>query len=266
MKRALLALLAAFGAAPALAQETAPERDLCTDRPGLGTPACTVAPGRIIVETELADWTRDDSGGVQTDRWLFVDTLVRIGIADAAELQFGWTPFGHQRERSVAGIDRAGRVGDVTLGAKINLASPDGGGFSAAVLPQLTLPVGPPPIGAGDWGFSLIVPLSYALSDTLQLQASPELDAAVDADGDGRHAAYGTTVGLGLSLSDAVSAAVEVQVICDRDPAGGATQAFAGLSAAWQPGDDLQFDAGANLGLNDASDDLELYVGVSRRF
>ena len=42
-------------------------RDLCPDRPGLGTPACTVDKGRVLLEVGLADWTRDDSGGTRTD-------------------------------------------------------------------------------------------------------------------------------------------------------------------------------------------------------
>lgn len=260
MKHGLLA--AALLAAPALAQD----RDLCTDRPGLGTPACTVQPGKVVVETALADWALDKSAGTRSDTVLVGDTLVRIGVGERIELQVGWTPFGYSRERAGAIVDKASRSGDVTLGAKFNFAHPDGSGFSVALQPQVTLPTGRRPIGAGDWGASFILPISYDLSDTVQLQASPELDAAVDDDGDGRHTAYGGTVGLGVSLNDAVNAALEAQVIRDRDPAGHSTQAYGGLSVAWQTSADFQFDAGANLGLNRASDDFEIYAGLSKRF
>lgn len=260
MKYWLLALAAM--AAPAAAQE----RDLCTDRPGLGTPACTVEPGRVLVESSLADWTMSKGGGDRSDTILFGDTLVRVGVGQQLELQVGWTPLGYNRERSGTIVDRATRVGDVTLGAKVNLAGPDGSGFSAAIQPQVTLPVGRAPIGAGDWGASLIVPLSYDLSDAVQLQASPELDAAVDTDGKGRHTAYGSTVGLSFNLTDAIGATLEAQAIRDPDPAGHSIQAFGGLSLTYQTSNDFQFDVGANLGLNRASDDVELYAGISRRF
>lgn len=257
-----IALLLALIAGPAVAQD----RDLCTDRPGLGTPACTVEPGRALVETALADWTMDRGAGTRSDTILFGDTLARIGVSDRIELQLGWTPLGYNRERAGGAVDRATRIGDASLGAKLNLASPDGSGFSAAVQPRVTLPTGRAPIGAGDWGASLIVPLSYDVSDAVQLQASPELDAAVDGDGDGRHVAYGGTIGVGVALSEAISAGLEVQAIRDRDPAGRTTQAYGGLSLAWQTSRDLQLDVGSNLGLNHASSDFELYAGVSKRF
>jgi hypothetical protein len=51
----------------------------------------------------------------------------------------------------------------------------------------------------------------------------------------------------------------------DEDPSGHKTEWLAGLSAAWMAKDDLQLDAGANLGLHGAPD-VQLYLGVSRRF
>lgn len=260
MRRLWLAL--AFAATPAVAED----RALCSDRPGLGTPACTVQPGKIVIETALADWTLDKSGDDRIDTVLIGDTFVRIGVAERVELQVGWTPLGYQRERSGGMVRHAGRVGDVTLGAKVNFAQPDGSGFSIALQPQVTLPVGRAPIGAGDWRGSVILPFSYEVSDTVQLQASPELDAAVDEDGNGRHAAYGGTVGLGLSLTDDVNVAFETQLLRDRDPAMHTTQAYGGVSAAWQTGRDFQVDAGANVGLNQVSDNLEFYAGFSKRF
>lgn len=249
-------------AAPAAAQE----RDLCADRPGLGTPACVVEPGQVQVETALADWTLDRSPGGRSDTILFGDTLLRIGLGERIEVQLGWTPLGYNRERAAGATVRATRVGDVTLGAKLNLASPDGSGFSVAVQPQVTLPAGRQPIGAGDWSASLVMPVSYDLSDAVQIQASPEINAMVDEDGQGRHLAYGGTVGLGFTLSDAVDTGLEVQAIRDRDPAGRTTLVYGGVSLGWHPSKNLQFDLGANRGLNAASDDFELYAGVTKRF
>lgn len=123
MKYWLLALAAI--AAPAAAQD----RDLCTDRPGLGTPACTVEPGRVLVESSLADWTMSKGGGDRSDAILFGDTLVRVGVGKQLELQVGWTPLVYSRERTGTMVDRATRAGDVTLGTKLNFAGPDGNGF-----------------------------------------------------------------------------------------------------------------------------------------
>lgn len=267
MRRASLLTAAVFAGVVSFASPVAAaERELCPDRPGLGTPACTVDRGRVQVETALIDWTLDKGAGSRTDTILVGDTLVRVGISDAIELQLGWTPYGYTRERTGGATDRASRVGDVMVGAKVNLHNPDGSGFSAALLPFATLPTGRQPIGAGDWGAGLVMPLSYELSNALSLQLTPEVDAAVDEDGAGRHLAYGGVLGLGIDLSKQVSTTLEVQVTRDRDPAGHSTEAYGALSFAYQPSDNLQLDIGSSRGLNHASSDVELYAGISKRF
>lgn len=266
MLRLMLAGLSLSAAivAPALAEE----RDYCPSRPGLGTTPCTISPGKVAVETALADWTRDDDSDEREDTILFGDTQVRFGVTDTLELQAGWTPLGHVRTRDklAGGVESADRVGDVYLGFKQNLASPDGSGFSAAISSFATLPVGRMPVGAGDWGAGLLVPVTYDLSEALNLQFTPEIDAAVDQDGNGRHLAYSGVVGLGVKISKQLSTTVEVQLLRDRDPADRTTQALAGLSFGYMIGDDLQLDCGANAGLNRDTPDGEFYLGISRRF
>jgi hypothetical protein len=54
----------------------------------------------------------------------------------------------------------------------------------------------------------------------------------------------------------------------DEDPAGATSQASLDVSAAWTPRNapDLQWDGGLNAGLNHDTPDVEIYLGVSRRF
>lgn len=256
-------LMLAAGAGDVLHPIVTVQRDFCPERPGLNTPACTIAPGRFQIETSLADWTIDRQGADRTDTVLAADTLVRIGIADAVEARIGWTPFAHRYER---GGGTADGVGDVTLGLKANLRHPAGDGLSIAVLPYVTLPVGRSPIGAGDWGGGVLLPVTYELSDAVQLEGTGEVDAAVDENGDGRHLAYSATAGVGVDLTDALTLTGEAQVERDDDPAGHTTQALAALSLAVKAGDHLQFDLSGIAGLNRASPDVELQGGVAVRF
>lgn len=251
---------------PAVAHADDKPRDYCPARPGLGTPACTIDPGRVSVETSLADWTLNKQGGDRTDTVLIGDTLVRIGLTDTIEAQVGWTPVGYVRDRSGGVVSRATRVGDVTLGLKANLANPDGSGFAVALQPFVTLPVGRSPVGAGDWGAGLVVPLTYDLSKSVNLEVVPEVDAAVDQDGRGRHFAASAVIGLGFELTDKLTLEVEGQVMRDDDPASRTTQELTSASLAYKAGDNLQFDVGGVAGLNRAAPDVELYAGVSRRF
>ena len=258
----LPAILLALSAAPAVA------RDLCPDRPGLGTPACTLDPGRVQIEIGVADWALDRESGRRTDTITAGDMLMRVGLDSQTEIQIGWTAYRHVRSRDrVAGTrDRGSGIGDASLAIRRNLTHPDGSGLAIALQPYISLPTGGSAIGAGDWGGGLIAPISYDLPGGVQLGITPQIAAAVDADGDGRHILFGSVVGLGFDLSDAIGATVELTAYRDRDPASHTTQALAGLSIGWQPGDDTQFDAGANIGLNRDTPDVELYFGITRRF
>ncbi|TZG28612.1 transporter [Sphingomonas montanisoli] len=254
-------------AMPASAQ-AADLRDYCSDRPGIGTPPCIIDKGHVSLEIGLADWTLDRTADERDSQYLLGAALIRFGLTDITEVQLGWDGFGIDDDRDrISGTRRdAHRAGDMTVALRQSLANPDGSGLSIALQPYATLPVGREPIGAGDWGTGLLVPVNYALNDRLKLEMMPEVDAAVDDDGHGRHLAFGSVIGLTDKLSEKVTASVEMQALRDRDPTGHATMMLAGLSLGWQPSDNWQLDVGSNAGLNHNSPDVELYLGVSRRF
>jgi hypothetical protein len=241
-------------------------RDLCPARPGLATPPCIVDRGHALAELGLADWTLDRQAGTRTDTLVTGDLLLRYGLDAQGEIQIGLTSFGTVRTRDANGVSHMSGVGDMTLAYKRSLLRPDGGGFSVALQPFVTLPTGGSAIGAGGWTAGLVVPMGVALSDGLSLELTPEIDAALDADGQGRHVALSAVEGLSFSLSSKVSSAVEIEEVHDADPAGHEDHALAGLAFAWQPSSNWQLDMGTVAGLDRNSPDVELYFGISRRF
>jgi len=265
MWRSIAALMLPLMAAPAAAAEEL--RPLCIDRPGLGTPACTIDHHHAAIELGLIDWTLQNDSATRTDTIVAGDVLLRYGLGQQLEAQLGWTAYGHVRKRERTNDTTRGvsRTGDMTVAIRRNLVHPDGSGFSIALMPRASLPVGQTPLGAGDWGAGLLIPMSVALSDTLSLATTPEVDAAVDRDGNGRHAAYAAVLGLGIALTEAIGATAEVSAFHDDDPAGAATTTLAGLCFAWQPRADLQLDVGSVVGLHDAPD-VELLLGIAQRF
>lgn len=249
--------------AAAQAQETE-ERPFCADRPGVNTPPCTMTPGRVMVETSLADWTLDEQGGEREDTVVVADTVVRIGVTDSGELQIGLTPFGYIRRRGLQGfVDEETGVGDLYLAWRQNLSGDQG---PVAIQGFVTLPTGSDALGAGTWTAGVLVPVSFSLSETVSLAATPEAGAAANESGDGRHFYFGSAIGLGLGLSSSVAAAVELSAYRDDDPAGATTQALATGAVAWQVSEDQQVDGQINLGLNRATPDVQLIFGFARRF
>jgi len=65
-----------------------------------------------------------------------------------------------------------------------------------------------------------------------------------------------------------VNLGAELWVDVDDDPSGRVPKASFDLTAAWTPAalKDVQLDAGAYLGLNRKTPDLELVVGIAHRF
>lgn len=262
--RACLAVLAAL-LLPGVA--AAQEREMCVGRPGLGRPACTVAPGHVLIETGLGDWTREDDEDGRVDTIRIGETLARIGIAHSAEFQINWTPYGHERERDATGaITRTARVGDVRLGVRRNLSNPDGHGFAIAVTPFVQLPVGRTPIGAGDWGGGLIVPVTYDLTDAVQVEFTSEVEAAVDKDGHGRHLSHNEVAGFLWNVTKRFGLVGEMQAIRDRDPAKPSVQYLASAGVAWRQSDHVQFDIGTVAGLNHDAPDWRAYGGIAALF
>lgn len=243
-------------------------RELCADRPGIDTPACTVDAGHLQIEAGGMAWTRDAQSGTRTDTMIIGDMAARLGVGPSTELRAGWRAYGRERERDrTAGTTTtAHRTGDATFGLKQNVSNPDGSGFSAALLPSITVPIGRRPIGDGTWSAGMLVPLSWEVSPDIHVQLTPEADAAANESGHGRHLAAGSAAGIELGLSKTLDLDLEVQAIRDRDPSGHSTMALAAASLAYGIGENLQLDVGGVAGLNHASPDVRAYWGIVRRF
>ncbi|SFP34738.1 transporter [Sphingomonas rubra] len=252
--------------AAAWAQDEGPR--FCPNRPSLESSACTTEPGRVHVEFSVADWTLDDDAGERNDTILGGDFLARLGVGSSTEVQLAWTPvaYARTRDKATGAVSRVARPGDARLAVRQNLANPDGSGLSYGLEPFVTLPVGRSPVGAGTWGAGVVLPVTYDVSDTVNVGFTGELDAAPDDDGRGRHLQYSGVAATSLQLTRALSLTVEGELLRDRDPTGHETQALAGLGMLWKYSRTRAFYAEAIGGLNGASPDVQLYAGVAALF
>lgn len=243
----------------------AEDRDFCADRPGQTTPPCTLAPGQVMIETAASNWTRESDPESRTDMLTLGSSLLRVGVASRLEAQVGWTPYGTRWVRDTASgtVARQSGTGDVTLGLTYGLAGANG---PVALQGFVTLPTGGAAIGAGDWGAGLRLPAQLPLSSSIDLTVTPEIDVAVNQSGSGRHLSYGGAAGLGFALTREVNLGVDVALFRDEDPDGVATLANAGLSLAWQAGQNTQLDVGGTVGFNRDSPDGTAYLGIAHRF
>lgn len=252
MKRAAFAIVGLALLVPTVAAA----RDYCPTRPSLGQSACTIEVGHYAIETALSDWERSSD----SDTILFGSTLFRLGLTDRSELQVGWNPIGVARDRP--GGRNVARTGDLEIGTRFALRNPDGKGLSYGVQPSVIVPVGRSPIGGGGWGAAMVAPISYDLSDRLNLQFSPQVAWMPREDRGGNAVVTTATLGLGIVLTDACQFTTEVQF----ENADRVTEHRLALAVAWQVSDDFFIDTGGAAGLDDHTPELRVYSGVSRRF
>jgi hypothetical protein len=237
--------------------QAAAGRDFCADRPGKATPACILDRGHLQVETGLAD----DAVEQGPDALLLGQTELRFGLSRRTELEAAWTPLSLERGAD----DHRTGTGDLTLGFRSALTDPDGPGAAISWQALVTTPTATNGQGAGGWEATARLPVSADLAHGFSLGVTPEADLRRDDDGHGAHLAFSGAAAISHDLAG-LSVAAELWAERDEDPADHITRASFDLSAAWMLGKTLQLDAGANAGLNHATPNLEVYVGVAKRF
>lgn len=254
-------LLALAGAAHA------EDRDFCADRPGKGSPPCVLDKGRFQAELGGVDAAFSRGGGVSVDDVSYGGLELRLGLTSTVEGQLTWTAHERVKTNDHGVVSTVSGAGDLGLGLRWSLKNPGGDGLSAAIQPYATAPTGANGVGGDLWRGGVIVPLSIPLNADWSLSLSPQVEARENASGSGRHAGYALAGGVGRAVGP-VNLGAELWVDVDDDPSGRVTKASFDLTAAWTPAalKDVQLDAGAYLGLNRKTPDLELVVGIAHRF
>lgn len=240
-------------------------RPLSTDRPDTTESPYTVDAGHFQIEASAVAFATDETGGVRSRVTEFAPVNLKVGLSDAVDLQFVFTP----RARFETGAEgretvETGFGDDTQIRLKVNLWGNDGGGTAFAIMPFIKLPTGPEPFNTGKLEGGLILPLAVALPGDTSLGLMAEVDAVRDADG-GYALDFVHTATLGHALVGDLSGYVEyVGVAPGGDAQPYRASASGGLTLRLT--DDMVIDAGGTVGLTDSADDLTVFVGLSRRF
>jgi hypothetical protein len=251
---AALALLLAAGSTP-----------ICTDRPAKANAVCTVAAGRLQLESSVAGWSLTKVGAARAELVTVGATVLKFGLTDRSDLQLGVTPYARSAVKQLGQRSRSSGFGDVTVRYKQRLAA-DSSPLQVGMIAFVKLPTAARGLGNDKVEGGLAVPMSFATAGPITVTLGPELDLLADADGRGRHAAVVNVVNLSFPVAPRLTIAGELWTNVNFDPAGTAKQASADAALAYGVSDNLQLDGGVNLGLTRDTPDLELYAGLSIRF
>lgn len=257
------ALTAVLIATPAFAQDDA--SPICADRPLKSFSVCTVPAGTIQIESDIGNWTRMEAGGARIDTLIPLNPTIKYGLGANTDLQLSFAPYVDVRT-SAAGIVQHDRgVSDLVVRLKQRLTDPDSK-MQIGIIPYIKAPTAKRGIGNGEWEGGVVVPVQFSLPDNFTLTFGPEADLLADSDGSGKHVQLVGSINIGRQITPKLTLGAELWTAQNFDPAGTVRQYSVDFGGAYLLNTSLQLDAGANLGLNAATPDVQLYFGISTRF
>ena len=195
-------------------------------------------------------------------------TLRHLAVSDAGPVAAFGTLAG---ATVVFRWDAAGTVttqrgfGDVILRLKVNLWGNDGGTTAAAVMPYLKLPTNQDQLGNNSVEGGLILPLAVKLPAGWDMGIMTQFDFNRDLVGRGRHVEFINSITFAHDLVGKLGGYVEFFSSATAE-AGVPWVGTLDVGFTFGLTDNLQLDAGVNLGITRAADDINPFLGLSWRF
>lgn len=244
-------------------------REFDPDRPDITDSPFTIDAGHIEFESGLFsyDLSRPDREGIVTEEFDFGATDIRLGITNYAEIGLFVQPLNvvHTMFLSSALDTWHSGPGSLDLHAKFNLFGNDNfektGAIALGLLPSLEIPTE----GGEHVQGSMAVPFAIKLSEKAELELMTEYDFIHNEEGSGYHVEFLNSGSLSYDWTTALSTYFEVATLFGtQNPLGGTV--ILGTGVLYKFGHDWQFDIGTNFGVTQASDRVNPFVGLSKRF
>jgi len=245
-------------------------REFDPDRPDVTDSPFTVDAGHIQFESGLFSYSlsRPDRQGVVTEEFDILDTNIRLGITNYAEIDLDVPPLDIEHTRfpnSRFDTWRSG-PGRLELQAKFNFFGNDNfekpGSLALGLIPRLDIPT---VIGEDHVEGGVAVPFAIKLSEKAELEMMTEYDIIHNKEGSGYHVEYLNSASLSYDWTEKLSTYYEVATLFGtQDPRGDIVTLDTGV--LYKFGHDWEFDVGCNFGVTRASDRIDTFTGLSKRF
>lgn len=260
-------------------------RDMTTDRPDKTESPYTVDAGHFQFEMDLVSYTYDNehAGGVETrvDAFAIAPINLKVGLCNRVDLQVVVETWNDVRTKTgpeepnnshppppIPNVEVHQRgFGDVTTRLKYNFWGNDGGKTAFAAMPFVKLPTNQDELGKNSVEGGLILPLAVALPLDFGMGLMTEFDFNRDAMGNGHHTEFVNSITFShdrLLVKD-LGGYVEFFSLVSGER-GSRWIGTLDLGLTYGLSENVRLDAGVNIGVTKAADDLNPFVGLSLRF
>jgi hypothetical protein len=242
-------------------------REMATDRPDKTESAYSVDAGHFQFEIDLLSYSYDRSEHETVKALAIAPINLKVGILNNVDLQLIAESYNIQRtkDRAANSSTRLAGFGDLLLRCKTNLWGNDGGPSALAVMPFVKIPTNQHDLGNGALEGGIIFPFAMDLPADWGFGAQAEMDYLQDSGSSDYHQEFINTVTVSHDIAGKLGGYVELfsNVSTEHGAKWIATFDF-GFTYALTP--DIQLDAGMNIGLTSAADDLNPFIGLSMRY
>jgi hypothetical protein len=239
-------------------------RDLNSDRPSVTTGPYTVDAGHFQIESSFLEFTHDYNQGRHADTLDVFPTNVRVGVLSNVELDVSVDPYENVVDYTRPSSSRSEGFGNMGLQAKLNFWGDDGGPTAFGLIPFAKFPTGAAGISNHHLEGGLILPFSVTITDGLSIAGMAEFDVARNAGNTGYGVDAIDTIVLTKSLTKEIS--VYLEYVGDAPINEGRTFAVSvDAGGAFQVNDNLQFDAGINVGISKSLPNFIVFSGITLR-
>ena len=242
-------------------------REITTDRPDKTESPITVDAGHFQIETDIVNYTADRSQQEKNEAFAVAATNFKVGVLNNMDLQvivesYNWT---RTKDFKTGQTDRASGFGDVTLRWKTNFWGNDGGPTAFGMMPFVKLPTSGDDLGNGAVEGGLILPLLVRLSSEWEVGTMVEVDQARNSAADGYHQEFIYSITIGHDIARNFDGYLELfSNVSNEAHSAWVVSVDCGVGYRITP--NVQLDAGVNIGLTDAADDFNPFIGLSMRY
>lgn len=244
-------------------------RPLSTDRPDTTDTPITVDAGHVQLEMDFVSYTYDrvraDRKRVRTDDWVLGHENLKLGVLNNVDVELDWSSYELSLEHDLDTGERTRHegFGDLVWRIKVNLFGNDGGAWALAIMPFIKIPTAHDGLGNGFVEGGIVFPVAIEMPANFDLGFTFDVDFENGADSKYFLSWVGST-SLGYTIQGALRFYFELWAAVNTE-AHSPFQARVDQGFSFQFTPNVQLDGGVNVGLTRATDDLNVFLGISLR-
>ncbi len=246
-------------------------REMSTDRPDKTESPYTVDAGHFQIESDILTYSHDHDksrgGDVITERWSAAPVNLKVGLLNHMDFQMVIESFNHVRTKDQVEqtAERQSGFGDMTFRLKNNFWGNDGGKTSFGIMPFVKVPTSQDRLGNNDVEGGVIFPLAVELPMGWSMGLMTEMDFLRNENNNHYHNSYVNSITFSHDIIGKLGGYTEFfSELSSQSDARWIGTVDLGLTYALTQ--DIQLDAGVNIGVTESADDLNPFVGFSCRF